>query len=216
MGKLIAIPRHPVDAPVCASSKDFIEFYNMLPWKIKKQRSIEAAMKLETKRVVLNLLKFDHAPYMFHTANIMSFSVNKTFSVVSKWLEAVFSDYSQYSAFSVQSLKMDSLGNLYLDKVRRQNCYSKMLVEVNINYEFSLSNSFSNGAISVGASIVRKVKACDCIVSITGIRLRSSNVSNVNAVTYETNGGDITSWVNTALLAIEMTHNFVVIKSFKQ
>lgn len=123
---VLIIPRNATEIYYNASTPaELVSEYNSIYMKsLGSWSSFDDIYKREAERVVINLLRYDPSPYMFHQSNMNRFELSsgKKTSLLSHWMDEVAQGIRKYSKLPITSIKMDDLKDIYLERMAYEKC----------------------------------------------------------------------------------------------
>lgn len=122
---ILIMPRYATEMYFDAHDKTLLtEKFNIIYHSYYKRRvPFAEIMQKEASRVSAQLLKYDHAPYMFHQSNLHVFKDGtQKISLLSKWLDVVTDEVLKVSTLPILNLKMEEMAQIFEQKVKYNNC----------------------------------------------------------------------------------------------
>lgn len=120
---LMIMPRDATDIDYNVSIPEESIHYYMDVNGITVPTTLEDVMKSEVSRTAFQLLNYRESAYMFHQANVRSFSYdNQIESLLSIWIKRNLAEYRKYLKLPVLSVKMDDLYQIYKARETEEDC----------------------------------------------------------------------------------------------
>eukprot|EP00026_Physarum_polycephalum_P003715 Phypoly_transcript_03729.p1 GENE.Phypoly_transcript_03729~~Phypoly_transcript_03729.p1 ORF type:complete len:737 (+),score=86.88 Phypoly_transcript_03729:116-2326(+) len=175
---IFIVPRHVSDIYYDVSSPDAeIAQYTHIYGSAKTLHEI---VVLQSHNAAQNLLAYRHDPFMFHQANLGSYSMilggqQKVTSLISMWIANTFSQLVRFSTLPYWTYKHEDLAEIWKDREIRDNCAADVQATV------------TNGKITS----LYLTSANSCRYALTGIDV----VPVAGITSTETYGPDVTTWI---------------------
>lgn len=187
---LYVIPRwathiyYNCDVPAC----------DVQEWVVTSAGTNSYSAMMDTVRAMNSRYLFGlrHDPYMFHQANLRSAdqptitvgSTTAKLGLLQTWVETVLQEYTRLVNWPVITKKHDDLGQIYVDRMTRENCGYKLA------YTY---NNADNTTTMTGGTLTATGNTCSVPIPVT---LPGASTFSVGGTTVEQIGADSpTTWV---------------------
>ncbi len=158
---LLIIPRNAIEVDFNLSLPSEMEsqFNKMNEDRLGDKLDLKSIMQLIAVDATNDLMNYDHAPFMFHQANLRFFSYeNGSQSLITLWLTQIMQEVRKYSDLPILSAQYKELIKLYKNRMSFDKCNPIVKLEIS-NSEIT--------AVTVAAK-------SSCTIPITGLELTDS------------------------------------------